>query len=51
MMGQDQKQMVKHDRRSMAEYDRRSVIFVCKDEMDWIDPKTGVPYAEIEMVI
>ena len=33
MMGQEQKQL----------------IIVCKDEKDWLDPKTGVPYAGFEM--
>ena len=33
----------------MAEHDRSSIIIVCKDEKDWIDPKTGVPYAGFEM--
>ena len=33
MMGQEQKQ----------------IIIVCKDEKDWIDPKTGVPYGGFEM--
>ena len=49
MMGQKQKQMVKHDRRSMAEHNRRSIIIVCKDEKYWIDPKTDAPYAGFEM--
>ena len=42
-------QMVEHDLRSMAEHDRRSIILICKDERDWIVPKTGKPYAGSDM--
>ena len=27
----------------------KQIIIVCKDEKDWNDPKTGVPYAGFEM--
>ena len=48
---QDQNQNQDHNQnqRSMSEHDRSSIIIVCKDEKDWIDPKTGVPYAGFEM--
>ena len=29
--------------------DRRSVIIVCKDERDWINPKTGKPFTESDL--
>ena len=32
-----------------AEHDRRFIIIICKDEMDWIDTKTGKLYAGFDM--
>ena len=29
--------------------DRRSIIIVCKDERDWITPKTGKPFTESDL--
>ena len=43
MMAQEQGQ------KQMVEHDRRSIIIICKDERDWIDPKTGKPYGGFDM--
>ena len=31
------------------EQERKRIIIVCKDERDWIDPETGMPYAGFDM--
>ena len=33
----------------MMGQEQKRIIIVCKDERDWIDTKSGVPYAGFEM--
>ena len=46
---QKQKQMAEHGEAWTKCHDRSSIIIISKDEKDWIDPETGVPYAGFEL--
>ena len=46
---QNQNQNQNQDQKPMMGQEQKQIIIVCKDEKDWIDPKTGAPYAGFEM--
>ena len=48
----DQDQEQEHQGTCLADeqdQDQKSIVIVCKDERDWINPKTGKPYSDFNM--